>query len=41
VDLSSWVVLGLGANCDYRCGILYAPMLAGGGGGGGVLLVTV
>jgi len=27
VDLSGWVGVGLGGNCDCRCGILYAPML--------------
>jgi len=32
VELSGWVVVGLGGNCDWRCGILYAPMLGGGGG---------
>ena len=32
MDLSGWVAVGLGANCDCRCGILYAPMLGGGGG---------
>jgi len=26
VDLSGWVVVGLGGNCDCRCGILYAPI---------------
>ena len=31
MDLSGWVGVGLGGNCDCRCGILYAPMLAGGG----------
>jgi len=25
-----WVGVGLGGNCDYRCSILYAPMLGGG-----------
>jgi len=30
VDLSGWVGVGLGGNCDCRCGILYAPMLGGG-----------
>ena len=30
MDLSGWVCVGLGGNCDCRCGILYAPMLAGG-----------
>ena len=34
MDLSGWVVVGLGGNCDCRCGILYAPMLGGGGWGG-------
>jgi len=24
VDLSGWVGVGLGGNCDCRCGILYA-----------------
>jgi len=32
VDLSGWVGVGLGANCDCRCGILYDPMLGGGYG---------
>jgi len=32
VDFSGWVGVGLGGNCDCRCGILYAPMLGGGGG---------
>jgi len=27
VDLTGWVGVGLGGNCDCRCGILYAPML--------------
>jgi len=27
VDLSGWVGVALGGNCDCRCGILYAPML--------------
>ena len=27
MDLSGWVGVGLGGNCDCRCGILYAPML--------------
>jgi len=31
VDLSVWVGVGLGGNCDCRCDILYAPMLGGGG----------
>jgi len=31
VDLSGWVGVGLGGNCDCRCGILLAPMLEGGG----------
>jgi len=30
VDLSGWVGLGLGGNCDCRCGIFYARMLGGG-----------
>ena len=31
MDLSGWVGVGLGGNCDCsRCGILYAPMLGGG-----------
>jgi len=30
VDLSGWVGVGLGGNCDCRCGILYASMLLGG-----------
>jgi len=32
VDLSGWVGVGFGGNCDCRCGILYAPMLGGRGG---------
>ena len=31
MDLSGWVGVGLGGNCDCRCGILLAPMLEGGG----------
>ena len=33
VDLSGWVGVGLGGNCDCRCGILNlnAPMLWEGG----------
>jgi len=27
VDLSGWVGVGLGGNCDCRLGNLYAPML--------------
>jgi len=27
VDLSGWVGVGLGGNCDCRCGILYDPVL--------------
>jgi len=30
VDLSGWVGVRLGENCDCRCGILYAPKLGGG-----------
>jgi len=30
VDLSGWVRVRLGGNCDCRCGTLYAPMLGGG-----------
>jgi len=30
VDLSSWVGVGLGGNCDCRYGILYGPVLGGG-----------
>jgi len=33
VDLTGWVGVGLGGNCDCRCGILYAAMLGGGVGG--------
>jgi len=40
VDLSGWVGVGLGGNCDCRCGIIYAPMLGGGGGGGLVSLTS-
>ena len=29
MDLSGWVGVGLGGNCDCRCGILYASMLGG------------
>ena len=29
MDLSGWVGVVLGGNCDCRCGILYAPMLGG------------
>ena len=29
MDLSGWLGVGLGGNCDSRCGILYAPMLGG------------
>ena len=25
MDLSGWVGVGLGGNCDCRCDILYAP----------------
>jgi len=38
VDLSGWVGVGLGGNCDCRCGIL---MLLSWGGGGVVLAVLV
>ena len=27
MDLSGWVGVGLGGNCDCRCGILYAAVL--------------
>ena len=37
MDLSSWVGVGLGGNCDCRCGIFCAPMF----GGGGILYKTV
>jgi len=40
VDLSGWVGVGLGGNCDCRCGILYAPMLVGGGFAGLVSLTS-
>ena len=30
MDLSGWVGVGLGGNCDCRCGILYARMLGRG-----------
>ena len=30
MDLSGWVGVRLGGNCDCRCGVLYAPMLGGG-----------
>ena len=29
MDLSGWVGVGLGGNCDCRCGILYVPTLGG------------
>ena len=29
MDLSVWVGVGLGRNCDCMCGILYAAMLGG------------
>jgi len=32
VDLSGLVGVGLGGNCDCRCGNLYAPVLREGGG---------
>ena len=32
MDLFGQVGVGLGGNCDCRCGILYAPMLGGWGG---------
>ena len=31
MDLSVWVGVGLGGNCDCRWGILYALMLGRGG----------
>jgi len=31
VDLTGWVGVGLGGNCDCRCGILYVPIWGGGG----------
>ena len=31
MDLSGWVGVGLGGNCDCRRGILYARMLRGEG----------
>ena len=31
MDLSGWVGIGLGGNCDCRCGILYVPVLGRGG----------
>ena len=31
MDLSGWVGVGLGGNCDCRCGMLFAPMFGGGG----------
>ena len=34
MDLTGWVGVGLGGNCDCRCGILYASMLGEGGGDG-------
>ena len=40
MDLSGWVGVGLGGNCDCRCGILYAPMLVGGGGVVGLVSLT-
>ena len=29
MDLSGWVGVGLGGNCDCRCVILCVPMLGG------------
>jgi len=29
VDLSDWVGVRLGGNCECKCGTLYAPMLGG------------
>ena len=29
MDLSGWVGVGLGGNCDCRCGILYVPVFGG------------
>ena len=40
MDLSVWVTVGLGGNCDCRCGILYAPLLGGGGGYAGLYSLT-
>ena len=37
MDLSGWVGVRLGGNCDCRCGILYAAMLVEGGFAGLVL----
>ena len=31
MGLTGWVGVGLGGNCDCRCGILYALMLVEGG----------
>ena len=31
MDLFGWLGIGLGGNCDCKCGILYIPMLGGGG----------
>jgi len=40
VDLSGWVGVGLGGNCDCRCGILYGPVFEGGGGVAGLFSLT-
>jgi len=40
VDLSGWVGVGLGGNCDCRCGNLYAPMWGKGGGVAGLVSLT-
>jgi len=32
VDLSGWVGVGLGGNCDCRCGTLMFLIWGGGGG---------
>jgi len=36
-----WVGVGLGGNCDCRCGILYAPVLGGGVCAGMVSLTSL
>jgi len=40
VDFFGWIGVGLGGNCDCRCGIVYAPMLRGGGGFAGLVSLT-
>ena len=40
MDLSGWVGVGLGGNCDCRCGILYAPTLRAGWWFAGLVSLT-